>query len=69
MLRAGPVKLSDVAGIREGTAAKVVSAAEQVRQAYLVAGDTLGLVVQSRKGRALAVPFQQTVVLQSQLLG
>ncbi|WP_406366102.1 hypothetical protein [Streptomyces sp. NBC_00645] len=43
--------------------------AEQVRQAYLVAGDTLGLVVQSRKGRALAVPFQQTVVLQSQLLG
>lgn len=42
--------------------------AEQVRQAYLVAGDTLGLVVQSRKGTAKAVPFQQTVVLQSQLL-
>ncbi|WP_339130216.1 hypothetical protein WJM95_14845 [Streptomyces sp. f51] len=43
--------------------------AEQVRQAYLVAGDTLGLVVQSRKGAARKIPFQQTVVLQSQLLG
>ncbi|MFF7163912.1 hypothetical protein ACFZBP_21590 [Streptomyces sp. NPDC008086] len=43
--------------------------AEQVRQAYLVSGDVLGLVVQSRKGAAAAVPFQQTVVLQSQLLG
>lgn len=38
------------------------------RQAYLTAGDTLALVVQSRKGSAKAVPFQQTVVLQSQLL-
>ncbi|MFF7882088.1 hypothetical protein ACH40F_42515 [Streptomyces sp. NPDC020794] len=43
--------------------------AEQVRQAYLSAGDTLALIVQSRKGAARAVPFQQTVVLQSQLLG
>ena len=43
--------------------------AEQVRQAYLVSGDVLGLVVQSREGGAAAVPFQQTVVLQSQLLG
>lgn len=43
--------------------------AEQVREAYLVSGDVLGLVVQSRKGAAEAVPFQQTVVLQSQLLG
>lgn len=43
--------------------------AEQVREAYLVSGDVLGLVVQSRKGAAAAVPFQQTVVLQSQLLG
>ncbi|MGW0334558.1 hypothetical protein ACWD0J_22270 [Streptomyces sp. NPDC003011] len=42
---------------------------EQVRQAYLSAGDVLGVVVQSRKGAARAVPFQQTVVLQSQLLG
>lgn len=40
-----------------------------VRQAYLSAGDVLALVVQSRKGKAAAVPFQQTVVLQSQLLG
>ncbi|MER5473332.1 hypothetical protein [Streptomyces sp. NPDC002685] len=43
--------------------------AEQVRQAYVSAGDTIALVVQSRKGLAQAVPFQQTVVLQSQLLG
>ncbi|MEU9785251.1 hypothetical protein AB0H92_30545 [Streptomyces phaeochromogenes] len=42
--------------------------AEQVRQAYLSAGDTVALIVQSRKGTAGAVPFQQTVVLQSQLL-
>ncbi|MFC8519833.1 hypothetical protein [Streptomyces sp. NPDC057257] len=42
---------------------------EQVRQAYLSAGDVLAMVVQSRKGAAKAVPFQQTVILQSQLLG
>ncbi|NUP39016.1 MAG: hypothetical protein HOY76_18865 [Streptomyces sp.] len=43
--------------------------AEQVRQAYVTAGDTFALIVQSRKGGAKAVPFQQTVALQSQLLG
>lgn len=43
--------------------------AAHVRQAYLGAGDVVALVVQSRKGRAAAVPFQQTVTLQSQLLG
>ncbi|MER7927546.1 MULTISPECIES: hypothetical protein [unclassified Streptomyces] len=43
--------------------------AEEVRQAYLSAGDTLGLIVQSRKGGAKKVPFEQTVTLQSQLLG
>ncbi|MET7513148.1 hypothetical protein ABZS88_06660 [Streptomyces sp. NPDC005480] len=43
--------------------------ARHVRSAYLVAGDTVGLVVQSRKGTAPAVPFRQAVVLQSQLLG
>ncbi|MEV0227451.1 hypothetical protein [Streptomyces sp. NPDC050704] len=43
--------------------------AERVREAYVVAGDTLALIVQARKGSAEAVPFQQTVVLQSQLLG
>ncbi|MEV0977032.1 hypothetical protein [Streptomyces sp. NPDC049915] len=42
--------------------------AEQVRQAYVSAGDVLAVVIQSRKGGAAAVPFQQTVVLQSQLL-
>lgn len=42
---------------------------EQVRHAYLSAGDTIALIVQSRKGEAPAVPFQQTVTLQSQLLG
>ncbi|MFD9393934.1 hypothetical protein ACFWBB_25320 [Streptomyces sp. NPDC060000] len=43
--------------------------AEQLRQAYLRAGDVIALVLQSRKGTAEAVPFQQTVTLQSQLLG
>ncbi|MER6786379.1 hypothetical protein ABT330_17465 [Streptomyces sp. NPDC000658] len=42
--------------------------AEQLRQAYLQAGDVVALVLQSRKGGAAAVPFQQTVALQSQLL-
>ncbi|MET7682693.1 hypothetical protein [Streptomyces sp. NPDC005423] len=42
--------------------------AEQVRVAYLSAGDTVGVIVQSRAGQAEAVPFQQTVTLQSQLL-
>lgn len=43
--------------------------AEHVRHAYLAAGDVVALIVQSRKGKAEAVPFQQTVMLQSQLLG
>lgn len=42
---------------------------EHDRQAYLAAGDVLAVVLQSRKGTAHTVPFQQTVVLQSQLLG
>lgn len=43
----------------------------QVRHGYLVAGDTLALVVQSRKGKegTRSVPFHQTVLLQNQLLG
>ncbi|MFF0017765.1 hypothetical protein [Streptomyces sp. NPDC005374] len=41
---------------------------EQVRHAYLGAGDVLALVVQSRKGSANPVPFHQTMTLQSQLL-
>ncbi|MEU9061123.1 hypothetical protein AB0D13_20285 [Streptomyces sp. NPDC048430] len=45
--------------------------AEQVRHAYVLAGDTVALVVHARKGEAgtEAVPFHQTVVLQNQLLG
>ncbi|WP_073950946.1 hypothetical protein [Streptomyces kebangsaanensis] len=42
--------------------------AEQVRHAYLTAGDTLAVIIQSRRGTAAAVPFQQTVALQGQLL-
>ncbi|MFE7462871.1 hypothetical protein ACFU6R_02025 [Streptomyces sp. NPDC057499] len=44
---------------------------ERVRHGYVVAGDTLGLVVQSRKGEdtARGVPFHQTMILQTQLLG
>ncbi|MFE3515363.1 hypothetical protein [Streptomyces sp. NPDC059166] len=45
--------------------------AGQVRHAYVVAGDTLALVVHSREGKAgtETVPFHQTLVLQDQLLG
>ncbi|MEI5527975.1 hypothetical protein WB401_45520 [Streptomyces brasiliscabiei] len=43
--------------------------AEQVRQAYLSAGDVYAVILQSRESGARAVPFWQTVVLQSQLLG
>ncbi|WP_101256634.1 hypothetical protein [Streptomyces barkulensis] len=39
------------------------------RQAYLLAGDTVALIVQTRRGTAPAVPFRQTVILQAQLLG
>lgn len=41
---------------------------EHVRHAYVRAGDVIALIVQSRPGVAAAVPFQQTVALQSQLL-
>jgi hypothetical protein len=40
-----------------------------VRQAYLTAGDTVALVVQESPGAAPRVPWEQTVILQSQLLG
>ncbi|MEU7008349.1 hypothetical protein [Streptomyces sp. NPDC046332] len=43
--------------------------ADQTRWAYIQAGDTLALITQTRKGEAPAVPFQQTVALQNQLLG
>ncbi|MEV7071537.1 hypothetical protein [Streptomyces sp. NPDC093990] len=42
---------------------------EQVREGYLAAGDVFAVILQSRKGSAPAVPFQQTVTLQAQLLG
>ncbi|MFF7471141.1 hypothetical protein [Streptomyces sp. NPDC008092] len=42
--------------------------ARQARQAYLAAGDTVGVIIQSRKGGMPAVPFEQTVTLQSELL-
>ncbi|WP_406094294.1 hypothetical protein [Streptomyces sp. NBC_01013] len=45
--------------------------AAQARQGYLVAGDTVALVVQSRKGGGGTprIPFDQTLILQNQLLG
>ncbi|MFR9756296.1 hypothetical protein [Streptomyces sp. TR06-5] len=43
--------------------------ATHVRTAYLTAGDVLAVIVQEREGTAAVVPFQQTVILQSQLLG
>ncbi|MFE2294271.1 hypothetical protein [Streptomyces sp. NPDC059452] len=44
--------------------------AEHVRQAYTLAGDTVALIVHERPGKQEAerVPFQQTVILQNQLL-
>ncbi|MEU6540610.1 hypothetical protein [Streptomyces sp. NPDC047000] len=42
--------------------------AEQLRTAFVSAGDTVAVVEQSRKGGAATVPFQQTVTLQSELL-
>jgi hypothetical protein len=42
--------------------------AAQLRLAYLSAGDTVAVVEQSRKGGAAAVPFRQTLILQSELL-
>ncbi|MFB8089909.1 hypothetical protein [Streptomyces sp. NPDC055992] len=43
----------------------------QVRAGYVVAGDTLAMVVQSREGGVGTprVPFHQTLILQNQLLG
>ncbi|MEU9704659.1 hypothetical protein [Streptomyces sp. NPDC047981] len=43
--------------------------ADQTRWAYILAGDTVAVITQTRKGGAPAVPFQQTVALQNQLLG
>ncbi|MEW2077522.1 hypothetical protein AB0941_28675 [Streptomyces sp. NPDC013433] len=64
-----PVK-SEVAGVQRSAQVETEPyGAEQDRQAYLAAGDVLAVVLQSRKGTAPAVPFRQTVVLQSQLLG
>ncbi|MFD7126802.1 MULTISPECIES: hypothetical protein [Streptomyces] len=44
--------------------------AEHVRQAYTLAGDTIALVVHERPGKREAdrIPFQQTLILQNQLL-
>ncbi|MDX6330497.1 MAG: hypothetical protein QOI83_2880 [Streptomycetaceae bacterium] len=42
---------------------------DRVRYAYLVAGDTVGVVVLSHRGSVPAVPTHQTVLLQAQLLG
>lgn len=60
----------------ENTASHVFSeqkpfGADQVREAYLVSGDTVGLVIQSRRGAegTQRIPFHQTLILQNQLLG
>lgn len=61
---------SEVAGVQRSAQDEIRPyGAEHDRQAYLAAGDVLAVVLQSRKGTAPAVPFRQTVVLQSQLLG
>ncbi|MGX1270852.1 hypothetical protein [Streptomyces phaeoluteigriseus] len=66
----GYPELAEVSGVENSPYAEIKPyGPEQVRFAHLAAGDVYGLVVQSRKGAAAAVPFQQTVTLQSQLLG
>lgn len=42
---------------------------QQTRWSYIQAGDTFAVITQTRKGGVRTVPFQQTVALQSQLLG
>ncbi|MBL1081772.1 hypothetical protein JK359_07215 [Streptomyces actinomycinicus] len=42
--------------------------AGQIRQAYFAAGDTVAVITLSRKGGVNAVPFRQTVTLQTELL-
>ncbi len=48
---------------------KPVSGEEQTKVGCLRTGDVLGMVIQSRKAEVAPVPFHQTVILQSQLLG
>ncbi|WP_018548459.1 hypothetical protein [Streptomyces sp. LaPpAH-108] len=42
---------------------------EQLRMAYLGAGDTVAMITQTRAGGVGTVPFWQTLTLQSELLG
>ncbi|MFD5508659.1 hypothetical protein ACFWIB_12920 [Streptomyces sp. NPDC127051] len=42
---------------------------EQTKLGCLQAGDVQGVIIQTRKGEVATVPFHQTVILQSQLLG
>ncbi|MDX3076492.1 hypothetical protein [Streptomyces sp. MI02-7b] len=42
---------------------------EHVRSAFIVSGDTIAVIAMSKAGTQPAVPFHQTVLLQSQLLG
>ncbi|CAM5453769.1 hypothetical protein [Streptomyces narbonensis] len=63
----GDVQVPDVTAYAYGE--KKPHGPEETRWAHISAGDTLGVVTQTRKGGALTVPFRQTVVLQAQLLG
>ncbi|MFB6562853.1 hypothetical protein ACFCYH_28840 [Streptomyces sp. NPDC056400] len=49
--------------------AKPVLGDEQTKVGCLRTGDVLGMVIQTRKGEVAPVPFHQSVILQSQLLG
>ncbi|MFE2580046.1 hypothetical protein [Streptomyces sp. NPDC059378] len=65
-----PIEADVTGGVTRNTYDEIEPyGAEQVRQAYLSAGDVIAVIVQSHKGTAAAVPFQQTVALQSELLG
>ncbi|KOX21669.1 MULTISPECIES: hypothetical protein [unclassified Streptomyces] len=64
---AGDVRVPDVTAYAYKE--KAPYGPEETLWAHVRAGDTLAVVTQTRKGGALTVPFQQTLVLQAQLLG
>ncbi|MER7465777.1 hypothetical protein [Streptomyces sp. NPDC097981] len=48
---------------------KPLNGDERTKLGRIQAGDVQGVIIQTRKGDVATVPFHQTVVLQSQLLG
>lgn len=67
---AWPKEGNRLGGVRVTVKAEPPGGADgQARVAFLRSGDTIGLVVQTHPDDSAEVPFHQTVILQSQLLG